>query len=83
MIILFSMEYHVYWVRKSSCFELFGDGKYGLYLIQKGDGKIMFTWYLYLFFYEFCEIFQNTFFSQNTSSGCFWSLSSDNLQLGY
>ena len=24
------MEHHVYWLLKSFCFELFGDGKYGL-----------------------------------------------------
>ena len=31
--IFFSMEYRVFWVRKSSCFELFRDRKYGLFLI--------------------------------------------------
>ena len=28
---------------KSSCFELFGDRKYGLLLSQEFDGKIIFT----------------------------------------
>ena len=29
------MEYHVYWLLKSFCFEIFGNGKYGLFLNQK------------------------------------------------
>ena len=28
----------------SSCFELFGDGKYGLSLSQEVDGKMRLTW---------------------------------------
>ena len=32
------------WLRKSSCFELFGDRKYCLFLSQKVDGKMIFTW---------------------------------------
>ena len=35
------MEYHIFWIQESSCFELFWDGKYGLLLIQKVDGR----WY--------------------------------------
>ena len=35
------MEYHVYWLLKGSCFEIFGDWKYGLFLSQKVDGKIL------------------------------------------
>ena len=31
--------------KKSSCFEIFGDGKYGLSLSQKVDGKMIFTGY--------------------------------------
>ena len=34
------MEYHVYWLLKGSCLEIFGDWKYGLSLSQKVDGKI-------------------------------------------
>ena len=29
---------------KSSCFELFRDGKYGLFWAKKVDGKMIFTW---------------------------------------
>ena len=35
----------IYWLRKSSCFELFGGGKYGLFLSQEVDGKMIFTGY--------------------------------------
>ena len=34
----------IYWLLRSSCLELFGDGKYGLFLSQKVDGKMIFTW---------------------------------------
>ena len=36
------MEYHVYWFLKSSCFEIFRDGKYGLFWAK----KLMEKWYL-------------------------------------
>ena len=29
----------IYWLLKSSCFEIFVDGKYGLFLSQEVDGK--------------------------------------------
>ena len=35
----------IYWLLKSSRFELFGDRKYGLFLSQKVDGKLIFTDY--------------------------------------
>ena len=36
---------YIYWLLKSSCFDLFGNGKYGLFLSQKVDGKMIFTDY--------------------------------------
>ena len=36
------MEYHVYWSLKSSCFEFFGDEKYGIF----SGKKLMEIWYL-------------------------------------
>ena len=33
----------IYWLLKSSCFELFGDGKYGLFFSQKVHGKMIVT----------------------------------------
>ena len=37
------MEKHVYWLLKFSCFEFYGDEKYGLFLSQKVDGNIIFA----------------------------------------
>ena len=37
------MKYHAYWIQKSSCFEFFGNKKYGLFLSQKVDGNMIFT----------------------------------------
>ena len=34
---------------ESSCFELFRDGKQCLCLSQKGDRKMIFTWYIWVF----------------------------------
>ena len=34
----------IYWSLRSSCSELFGDGKYELFLSQKVDGKMIYTW---------------------------------------
>ena len=36
-------KHGIYWLLKSSCFELFGYGKYGLFLSEKVDEKIIFT----------------------------------------
>ena len=38
---------HIYWLLKSYCSELFGDGTYGLFFSQKGEGKMIFTWSWY------------------------------------
>ena len=35
---------YIYLLLKSSCFELFGDRKYGLFYSQEVDGKMIFTW---------------------------------------
>ena len=40
----------IYWLLKSSCFDLFGNGKYGLFLSQKVDGKMIFTWSFWAFY---------------------------------
>ena len=37
----------IYWLLKSSCFELFGDGKYDLFFSQKVGGKMIFTWHFW------------------------------------
>ena len=38
-------KYDIYWLLKSSYFILFGNGKYGLFLSQKVDWKMIFTDY--------------------------------------
>ena len=37
-------KYDIYWLLRSSYFELLGDGKYGLFFSQKVVGKMIFTW---------------------------------------
>ena len=39
----------IYWLLRSSCSELFGDGKYGLFLSQKVDGKMIYIWSFWAF----------------------------------
>ena len=36
---------YIYWLLKSSCFELFGNRKYGLFLSQEVNRKMIFTDY--------------------------------------
>ena len=37
-------EDDIYWLLKSSCFEFFRDEKYGLFLSQNVNGKMIYTW---------------------------------------
>ena len=39
----------IYWFLRSSCFDLFGDGKHDLFIIQEIDGKMIFAWYFWAF----------------------------------
>ena len=61
------MEYHVFWLLKISCFEFFGDGKYGLLFGQKVDGNMVFTDYWKVLVLSFTKI-KNTivFFEPNS-----------------
>ena len=65
-MIFFNMEYHVYGLPKSSYFELFRDEKYGIFLRQKVDGKIIFIDYWKVLVLSF-SLMGNTvfFFSEN------------------
>ena len=49
-----SWKHDIYWLLRSSCFELFGDGKHGLFFSQ----KLMEIWYLHGLF-ELSMIFQD------------------------
>ena len=37
-------KHDINWSLKSSCLELFGDGKYGIFFSEKVDGEMIFTW---------------------------------------
>ena len=53
----------IYWLLKRSCFELFRDGKYGLFLSQDVDGKIIFTGYWEVLVFNFSVMGNTAFFS--------------------
>ena len=54
------MIYIDYW--KSSCFELFGNGKLGLLLRQKIDGKMILTDYKKVLVFNFTGMGNTVFF---------------------
>ena len=56
------------WLLKCSCFELFGDGKYGLFLRQKVDAKMIFTGYWKVFVLSF-SVMGNTVFLRQKGNG--------------
>ena len=56
------MEYHVYWLPKSSCLEVSRDGKYGLFSSQKVNRKIIFTDYWKILVLNFSEMGNTVFF---------------------
>ena len=63
----------IYQLLKSSCFELFGDRKYGLFFSQKIDGKMIFTCYhcfyiLYFSAFSDFRFFHSSLYSRNTFS---------------
>ena len=51
---------------KSSSFEIFGERKYGLFLSQKVDGKMVFTNYWKVFVLIFSEMENTVFFPAKT-----------------
>ena len=59
-------KYDIYWLLKSSCFNLFGNGKYGLFLSQEVDGKMIFTGYWEVLVLNF-SVMGNTVFFQSKS----------------
>ena len=56
------MEYYVYWLLKSPCLEVSGDGKYGLFLSQKVNRKMIFADYWKILVLNFSEIGNTVFF---------------------
>ena len=57
------MKEEIYWLLKSSCFQLSDDGKYDLFVIQKSDGKMIFTWSFWAF-HDIPGLGENVFFVQ-------------------
>ena len=55
-------KHDIYWLLESTCFELFRGGKYGLFLSQKVDGKMMFTDYWKVFVLNVSEMENTVFF---------------------
>ena len=53
----------IYWLLRSSCFELFGDGRYGLFLSQEVHGKMIFTGYWEVLVLNFSVMGNTVFFS--------------------
>ena len=58
------MEDDIYWLLRSSCFELFGDGKYGLFLSKEVNGKMIFTGYWEVLVLKFSVMGNTVFFSE-------------------
>ena len=58
------MEYYVYWLLKSSCFEIFADAKYGLLSSQKVAGRMLFNDYWKVLVLNFSEM---------ENAICFWA----------
>ena len=56
------MEYHDNWLLKSSCFQFFGDGKYGLFLSQNVNGNMIFTDHWKVLVLNFSEMGNTVFF---------------------
>ena len=52
----------IYWLLKSSCFELFGDGKYGLFWVKKLMEKMIFTDYGKVLVLNFSVVGNTVFF---------------------
>ena len=60
-----SWKHDIYWLLRSSCFELFGDEKYGLSLSQEVDENMIFTGYWEVLVLNFSVMGNTVFFSQN------------------
>ena len=54
-------KYDIYWLLKS-CFNLFGNGKYGIFLSQKVDGSMIFTDYWKVLVLNFSDFGNMVFF---------------------
>ena len=69
---------HIYVLLESSCFELFGNGKYSLFLRQKINEKMIFTDYWNALVLNFSGIENTTFFEAKSwwKDDIYWLLKS-------
>ena len=70
-----NMEYHVHWFLECFCFKLFGDEKFGLFLIKIDDWKMIFTGYVWAF-YDILGLWKYSFWCSR------WSKNGLNLFMG-
>ena len=63
------MECHVYWLLKSFSFEIFEDGKYGLFSSQKVDGNMIFIDYWKVLVLNFSKMGIMVFFFSQKVDG--------------
>ena len=73
----------IYWLLKSSCFELFGDGKYGLFLSQEVDGKMILTDYWKVLVLNFSAMGKTVFFEPKSwwKDNIYWLMKSSFFEL--
>ena len=76
-------KYDIYWLLKSSCFNLFGNGKYGLFLSQKVDGNMVFTDYWKVLVLNFSVMGNTVFFEPGSwwKDDIYWLLRSSCFEL--
>ena len=69
---------HIYLLLESSCFELFGNGKYGLFLRQKVNEKMIFTDYWNVLVLNFSGMKSTAFFEAKSwwKDDIYWLLES-------
>ena len=60
--IFLAWKTHVYWLLKSSCFELSGDGKCSVFWAKKNDGNMIFTNYWKVLVLNFPKTGKKVFF---------------------
>ena len=67
----------IYWLMRRSCFELYGDGKYGLSFSREVDEKMIYTWS----FWDFHDIPGPGKYGFSHSVICLVTQCSDNLAM--
>ena len=60
------MKYDINWLLKSSCFNIFANGKHGLFLTQKFDWKMIFTDYWKGLVLNFSVVWNTVFFESRS-----------------